>query len=199
MSIENISDRTLWSDEDFPQDRKNLISALTVEFNILMNDPARYPSVAESLQWVADELHALKVANNADLLTLDGYSPVCFPLRCSRIVTGLQEQARRLRGGPQNIALVAEAIKMFIVQIGRLTLYRDGSDRFACEMDRRAEEMDDFWRARRPRDRIDHADTQLRLYDLWVQLNQEIELCTCEQCTKRFLLYSDKDTDLDFD
>ena len=199
MSLEDIADRTLWTDEQFPQDRRNLVSALTIEFNILMSEPARYTSVADSLQWVADEVHALKVANNADLLTLDGYFPVCFPFRCTRIVNALQQQAHLLRGGPQNIEHVKEAIKMFIVQVGRLTLYRDGSDQFACEMDRRAEEMDDFWRGMRPASGVSHRDNAVQLYNLWTCLNEQIEQCTCDQCTNRFLLYADDHSDMESD
>lgn len=200
MSLEDIADRTLWYEDQFPKDRKNLVSALTVECEILTNDPARYPSVADSLQWVADEMHALKRANNALLLSFEGYAPICFSIRCGRIVTALQDQVRSLRGGPQNIAFVIEAIKMLIIQIGRLSLSRDGSDPFANEMDCQAEDMDDFWRERRPQTSgTHHGDRQAQLYDLWVYLNEQSKQCTCDQCTRRFLLYSEDESDLELE
>ena len=200
MSLHDIAERTLWHEDQFPIDRKNLVSALTVELELLANDPARYLSVADALQWVSDEMHALKLANNRDLLSFEGYGPLCFSIRCGRIVTALHDQVRRLRGGPQNIAYVAEAIKMLIVQIGRLSLSRDGADSFANEMDSQAEDLDDFWRAKRPETGERRPeDTQAELYDLWVSLNEQSKQCTCDQCTRRFLLYSENEIDLGLD
>lgn len=169
---------------DWINDREDLIKRLQTQIPALDNNPTSYRALARNLIRCAHDLDtAIKGGGLFEQGMSDIKIPDCFVTRCDAIKEELLHQGKLLIDSPAPVDSVAVAVELIAIQIGRLTLSRDGD----------ADAQAEGW---------DLLVEQLRLEvlgndgeevkgsegDLWECLDFPVPGCECVQCTRRLLI-----------